>query len=55
MLFEPTGSVVVARVPIPLELSVPVPSEAAPFRKVTVPVGLPPLPDRVAVKVIDVP
>ena len=55
MLCFPTASVVVAKVATPLPFSVPVPSFVVPSRKVTVPVGLTPLPVNVAVKVTDVP
>ena len=58
MLSEPTGSAVVAYVATPEEESVPVPSVVVPSMKVTVPPGVPVLPDApvtVAVKVTLVP
>jgi hypothetical protein len=45
----------VVKVATPEAFNVPVPRLAVPFRKVTVPVGVPPLPVTVAVKVILVP
>ena len=40
MEFAPTGKAVVLNVATPLAFSVPVPSVAAPFKKVTVPAGV---------------
>ncbi len=51
----PTARLEVAKVATPLALSVPVPSVVAPSLKVTVPVGVPPAPVTVAVKVTDWP
>ena len=44
-----------ARVATPLAFKAPVPSVVAPDRNVTVPVGMPPVPVTVAVKVTGVP
>jgi len=52
---EATESAAVANVATPDPLSVPVPSVVAPSLNVTVPVGVPPLPVTVAVKVTDCP
>ena len=52
---EPPGRVLVVKVAMPFAPSVPVPSCIAPSRKVTVPVGVIPLPARVAAKVTEVP
>ena len=46
---------VVASVAIPDPLRVPVPSDVTPSTNVTVPLGVPPVPDTVAVKVTDWP
>ena len=51
----PTVSVEVEKVATALLFSVPVPSVVVPSTKVTVPVGVPPLPATVAINVTGVP
>jgi hypothetical protein len=55
MLLVPAVLKLVVKVATPVAFNVPVPRLAVPFRKVTVPVGVPPLPVTVAVKVTFVP
>lgn len=51
MEWLPTTSAAVEMVAVPVASSVPLPMDVAPSRKVTVPVGVPPVPVTVAVNV----